>query len=101
LTRKSQMHIRFGRRKKMDDGSEVSDIAPKPEKPRKASRMSMRRPNPGTPSFMSKASMPKPVAGVVDDLRERGLLPVALVPIAAIVAVPFVLSSGAQPPADE
>ena len=41
---------------------------------------------------------PAPVADVVEKLRERNLLPVVLVLLAAIVAVPFVLSNGEKAP---
>jgi hypothetical protein len=42
--------------------------------------------------------LPPAVAAVVDNLRERGLLPVAALLVAAIVAVPFLLSGGSQSP---
>jgi hypothetical protein len=42
--------------------------------------------------------LPGPVAGVVADLRERGLLPVVLVLVVAIVAVPLLLADGKPAP---
>lgn len=45
-----------------------------------------------------EVKLPPAVAGVIDNLRERGLLPVAVLLIAAIVAVPFLLSGGSQAP---
>jgi hypothetical protein len=45
-----------------------------------------------------EVKLPPAVAGVIDILRERGLLPVAVLLIAAIVAVPFLLSGGSEAP---
>ena len=42
--------------------------------------------------------MPPTVTGAIENLRERGLLPVAIVLVAAILAVPFLLSGGSSSP---
>jgi hypothetical protein len=64
-----------------------------------SSRRTLGGPELKMPSFVSSASMPKPVGNVVADLRQRGLLPIVLVLIVAIVAVPFLLSSSKEAPA--
>jgi hypothetical protein len=58
------------------------------------------RPNLKTPKVKApKIKLPPAVGAMVDNLRERGLLPVAVVLVVAILAVPFLLSGGSQSPA--
>ncbi len=68
---------------------------PAPSKPPKASKPPrIKAPRVSTPDI----KLPPTVAGAIDNLRERGLLPVALLLVAAIVAVPFLLSGGSSSP---
>lgn len=77
---------------------------PAPKKTSKAkprAKSTPRRPQVKAPAFVSNLSLPQPVARVVSDLRERGLLPVAVGLVVAILAVPILLSSGSEAPKPE
>jgi hypothetical protein len=50
------------------------------------------------PGFLSNMKMPSAVEGLIAELRERRLLPVAIVLVVAIVAVPVLLSSSSPAP---
>jgi hypothetical protein len=75
------------------DRKSVADGAPD-VKAAKAEAPKTKAPRIKTPEI----SLPPAIAGVVDNLRDRGLLPVAGLLVAAIVAVPFLLSGGSSSP---
>lgn len=59
----------------------------------------MRPKKPSTPSGVKKAKLPPAVDNVYKDLRDRHLLPLVVLVLVAIVAVPFLLGSDAEQPA--
>jgi hypothetical protein len=57
------------------------------------------RPSLKTPKVKApELKLPPAVGAVIDNLRERGLLPVAVLLVVAIVAVPFLLAGGSESP---
>jgi hypothetical protein len=65
----------------------------------KLSRPTLKTPKIKAPKVKRpEVKLPPAVTAVIDNLRERGLLPVAVLLVVAIVAVPFLLSGGSEAP---
>ena len=74
------------------------------EEASKSRKPNIRMPKVKAPQFRKpqfrgrELALPPTVTGAIENLRERGLLPVAIVLVAAILAVPFLLSGGSSSP---